>query len=344
MKRIHAIIAGLIPVLALTAACGSSAAPSTAAGGPSAANTPLDHVTLTLNWYPYGEHAALYYGVKDGIFAKYGIDLTIDPGTGSGPTITAVGAGQSQFGWADSASLLVAVTKGEPVKSIGVYLQNTPASVQFFTSKNITSPAQIKGMTIAGTAGDALSKTFPLFLKLNGLSPSDVTIQNTNAAGKLSAVISGQTGALLGNANDQGPTIAQKTGKPMTAMRFSDYGLNYYSDGLITSNAELASDPGLVKRMVEATSAAWVAAAENPQAAVDAMAGVNPEEPPASVLLTEFKLTLTLLHTAATKYDPPGEDTVADWQATISTLTLAGLIPAVQPPSTYWAENMALKG
>lgn len=339
MRRTRAVIMSLIPVLALTAACGSNAASPAAPGG-----APADDVTLTLNWYPYGEHAALYYGVKQGIFAKYGINLSIQPGSGSGPTITAVGAGQSQFGWADTASLLVAVGKGEPVKSLGVYLQSTPASVQYFASKHITSPSQLKGLTIAGTAGDALSKTFPLFLKLNGLSQSDVTIQNTNAAGKLSAVISGQTAALLGNANDQGPTIADKTGQPMAAMRFSDHGLNYYSDGLITSDSELASDPGLVKRMVEAVSASWTAAAADPQAAAGAMAGVSPEEPPTSVLLTEFKLTLTLLHTAATEKDAPGADTEADWQNTISTLTLAGLIPSVRPPADFWAQNVALKG
>ncbi|MEV8411126.1 hypothetical protein AB0R12_36805, partial [Streptomyces niveus] len=29
------------------------------------------------NWYPYGEHAPFYYGVKEKIFEKHGIDLEI---------------------------------------------------------------------------------------------------------------------------------------------------------------------------------------------------------------------------------------------------------------------------
>ena len=45
---------------------------------------PLRKVTLMLNWYPYGEHAAFYYGLDKGFFKDAGIDLTIQPGGGSG--------------------------------------------------------------------------------------------------------------------------------------------------------------------------------------------------------------------------------------------------------------------
>lgn len=334
--KLRTTVSCLLAVTALAAGCGSGARPATAGKS-------LDKVTLTLNWYPYGEHAPLYYGVKHGVFAKYGIDLTIQAGKGSGPTIQAVGGGNSDFGWADTPALMQAVGKGVPVKSLGVYLQNTPASVQFFTSQGITSPAGLKGKRIAGTAGDALSKTFPIFLAHNGLAPSDVAIQNTDAAGKLAAVISGQVDALLGNANDQGPTIQGKTGKPMTEMRFSQFGLDYYGDGLIASDRELAK-ADLVKRMVEAVSESWADAVADPAAAVAAMAGVNPQTPPAGVLSQELATTLTLLHTSSTAGKAPGADTAADWQATVDTITKAGLVPSAQPVSAYWDESVALKG
>ncbi|CAO0825263.1 ABC transporter substrate-binding protein OS=Streptomyces microflavus OX=1919 GN=G3I39_10820 PE=4 SV=1 [Streptomyces microflavus] len=49
--------------------------------------------------------------------------------------------------------------QGVKVKSLGVFLQTTPASVQSFDAKGIAT-ADLKGRTIAGTA-EALSKTFP---------------------------------------------------------------------------------------------------------------------------------------------------------------------------------------
>jgi NitT/TauT family transport system substrate-binding protein len=168
-------------------------------------------------------------------------------------------------------------------------------------------------------------------------------MQNTDAAGKIASVISGKADALIGNANDQGPTIHGKTGRPVTVMRFSDYGLTYYSDGLIASTGELAKTD-LVSRMVKATSEAWTEASAHPQDAVAAMAGASAQAPPASVLLEQFNTTLTLLHTSTTVGKAPGADTEADWQSTVSLMAQAGLIPSAQPVTTYWDESAALKG
>ncbi|MEV6603101.1 ABC transporter substrate-binding protein [Kutzneria sp. NPDC051319] len=327
MKPPRSVLFGLIAVLAaVTAGCAPGA------GGAAAG----DKVTLLLNWYPYGEHAPFYYGKQQGVFAKYGIDLTIQPGQGSGRTVQATAAGQADFGWADTPALLSAVDQGMHVVSTGVYLQTTPASVQFFGDKGIRTPADLKGRTVASTAGDALSRTFPIWLKANGLSPDDVQLQNTDAAGKIAAVISGRTDALLGNATDQGPTVQEKAGRPVTAMRFADHGLNFFSDGLITATGNLTAKKDLVSRMAEATSQAWQQAAKDPDAAVAAMRGASAQLPSAAVLAQQFAATLTLLHTAATKDLPPGVDDESDWRATISVLATAGLIKVARAPSAYW--------
>ncbi len=90
-----------------------------------------------LNWYPYGEHAGFYYGLEKGIFRDAGIDLTIQPGGGSTQTVQAVAAGKVDFGYADTPALLRTIAAGADVKSIGVFLQTTPAAVQFFADKNM---------------------------------------------------------------------------------------------------------------------------------------------------------------------------------------------------------------
>jgi NitT/TauT family transport system substrate-binding protein len=141
---------------------------------------------------------------------------------------------------------------------------------------------------------------------------------------------------LLGNATDQGPTVQEKAGKPVTAMRFADHGLNFFSDGLITASGNLTAKKDLVRRMAEATSAAWQQAAQDPKAAVAAMRGASAQLPSAAVLAQQFAATLTLLHTDATKSLPPGTDDESDWRATISVLADAGLIKHPQSPSAYW--------
>ncbi|MEN8654443.1 ABC transporter substrate-binding protein [Streptomyces sp. 21So2-11] len=336
------LLIGLVPLmLVATAACGDDGAGTST----SDSGKKLDKVTLTLNWYPYGEHAPFYYGKQKKIFEKHGIDLTIRAGQGSQKTVQATAAGQSDFGWADTPAVLAGVDQGIKVKSLGVFLQTTPASVQFFSAQGVRTPADLKGKTIAGTAGDALSKTFPSFLKKNGLSESDVKVQNTDPAGKIAAVISGKTDALLGYASDQGPTMQAKAKKDVGYLRFSEHGLNFYSNGLIAGQKSLTgSRAAVAKRMVKAVSESWTAAEKAPGPAVASMDGASEQLPPKAVLSEQFKTTLSLLHTEATEGKAPGVNTEADWQQTIDVFAEAGMVKNPKDVSEYWDATTALKG
>ncbi|MEU0834097.1 ABC transporter substrate-binding protein [Streptomyces sp. NPDC056231] len=334
------LLIGVVPLVLLATACGGNdASTSTSDSGKK-----LDKVTLTLNWYPYGEHAPFYYGKQQKIFEKHGIDLTIQAGQGSQKTVQATAAGQTDFGWADTPALLAAVDQGVQVKSLGVFLQTTPASVQSFDSKGIGSPADLKGKTIAGTAGDALSKTFPIFLKKNNIDASEVKVQNTDPAGKIAAVISGKTDGLLGYASDQGPTMQEKAKKTVSYLRFSENGLNFYSNGLLAGQKLLGSRSELAGRMVQAVSEAWAAAAKAPEPAVAAMDGASEQLPPKTVLAEQFKTTLTLLHTTSTEGKAPGVNNEADWQQTIDVFAEAGMVSKPKSVAEYWDAKTALKG
>ncbi|WP_326815453.1 ABC transporter substrate-binding protein [Streptomyces sp. NBC_01763] len=334
------LLIGVVPLVLLATACGGNDASTTTGES----GKKLDKVTLTLNWYPYGEHAPFYYGKQQKIFEKHGIDLTIQAGQGSQKTVQATAAGQTDFGWADTPALLAAVDQGVRVKSLGVFLQTTPASVQSFDAKGIGSPADLKGKTIAGTAGDALSKTFPIFLKKNNIDESDVKVQNTDPAGKIAAVISGKTDGLLGYASDQGPTMQDKAKKSVSYLRFSENGLNFYSNGLLAGQKLLASKSELAGRMAKAVSEAWAAAEKAPGPAVAAMDGASEQLPPKNVLAEQFKTTLTLLHTASTEGKAPGVNNEADWQQTIDVFAEAGMVAEPKAVGEYWDAKTALKG
>lgn len=336
--RLRAIAAVLLaPAVALTAtACGGGQTEQVT----SDSGETLTKVTLTLNWYPYGEHAPFYYGKKNGIYEKHGIALQIKAGQGSQKTVQATGAGQTDFGWADTPALLAAVDKGVPVQSIGVYLQTTPASVQSFSSAGIEEPADLEGKTIAGTAGDALSQTFPVFLQRNGLSESDVKVQNTDPAGKMAAVMSGQADGLMGFANDQGPTMHAKSGKEMSYLRYADFGLNFFSNGLIVGERLQGGEAELVEQMAAATSESWTAAAQDPSGAVDSMAGASEQLPAEEVLAEQFEATRALLHTPATEGEAPGVNAKSDWKKTVSVFHEAGVIEEAKAPSEYWQASV----
>ena len=106
----------------------------------------------------------------------------------------------------------------------------------------------------------------------------------------------------------------------------------------------LQKDPDLVKKMVAATQESWAAAEKDPEAAVEAMKGASEQLPSARSLLEQFKTTLTLLHTDATKGKAPGVNTEEDWKETIETFQQTGIISKAPEPSAYWEESVAPEG
>jgi len=331
--------AALSATALLLTACAPSTSSGTEAESPAAADA--TDVTLMLNWYPYGEHAPFYYGLEEGIFADHGINLTIEAGQGSTKTAQAVGADQVQFGWADTPAVLANVDKGVTIKSVGVFLQTTPSSVQVFADSGVKEPADLAGKTIAVSAGDAPTTTFPLYLEAAGVPEDAVTQQNLDPAGKISAMLTDKVDGLIGFAHDQGPTIAAKSGRDITYLRYSDVGLNFYSNGLIASDDTISSDPELVKEMVAATSEAYAAAAEDPDAAVAAMEGKDPQMPAADVLTEQWKQTIDLLHTDATEGEAPGVNSPDDWAATLDVLSSSGLIAEGTTAEDYFDDSFA---
>src|SRR5699024_432483 len=172
--------------------------------------------------------------------------------------------GHVDFGWADTPAVISNIDKGVQVKSIGVYLQTTPSAVQVFDDSGIETVEDLKGKTIAVSAGDAPTTTFPMFLEAAGLSEDDVKQENLDAAGKMAATLSDKVDGLIGFAHDQGPTLAAESGKSMNYLRYADQDINFYSNGLIASDAYLEDNPELAANMMAATSEAFEAAIENP--------------------------------------------------------------------------------
>ncbi|MBR8744087.1 ABC transporter substrate-binding protein [Nocardiopsis sp. MG754419] len=331
---------------ALTAlVAGASALALVACGGGGAADGgDTTDVSLQLNWYPYGEHAPFYYGVEEGIFEEHGISLTVDAGQGSAKTVQSVGQQSYDFGWADAPALLTNIDQGVDVRSVGVFLQSTPSAVQFFSDTGISEPEDLQGRTIAVSAGDAVTTTFPLYLEAVGLSDEDVEQQNLDAAGKNAAMMSGQVDGLIGFAHDQGPKIADESGREVSYLRYTDAGLNFYSNGLIAHTSTIADDPDLVERMVAATSEAFAAAQEAPEDAVAAMEGRDPQLPDAGVLLEQWEETIELLATENTEGQAPGVNADEDWRQTIEVLTEAGLIDEAKPTEEYYDPSFTVGG
>ena len=253
-----------------------------------------EKVVLLLNWYVYSEHAPFFLGKERGYFDQEGIDLDIQEGRGSGVTVQAVAAGTATFGYADVATMIKAASKGAPVTAVGVALQTSPMSAMGFADRNIRKPEDIKGKTVAVTPGDSMSQIWPLFLKKTGLKESDFKTVSGDAQTKLNAVMNNQADLLLGYVMDQAIKLQDATKKPVTPIRFADYGVNMVSSGIIVQKDYLKAHPDVVKRFMRAATRSLEEAAKNPDAAVDAMLKANPKSGVKETALVGMKNTASL--------------------------------------------------
>jgi NitT/TauT family transport system substrate-binding protein len=166
--------------------------------------------------------------------------------------------------------------------------------VMGFADKNIRKPADIKGKTVATTPGDSMSQIWPLFLKKTGLKESDFKTVSGDATTKLNAVINGRADLLLGYVMDQSMKIKDATGKDVYPIKFSDYGINLVSSGVITNTDYLKDHQDLVKRFLAATVQSIQEASKHPRDAAQAILNAVPKGGKIDTLTQGFELTIPL--------------------------------------------------
>jgi NitT/TauT family transport system substrate-binding protein len=304
----------------------------------SRAQKKMDKVTLRLNWFAYGEHAGFAYGLKKGIYENEGIDLTILEGNGSGPVVQAIGGGNDRFGYADAYAMAGLVAKGVPVKMIADYVQTSPLSIIYFADKGIKTPKDLEGKKVSFTAGDAIHQAFQALLKVNNVDKSTVHEVYFDPRGKLTAVLTGQVDAMGGYYTTQAGQLEEAAkGKKVGYFRYVDFGVNALSQGLFVHTKYLG-DRDLNCRMVRASSRAWSEAAKHQEEAAKILVEQFPKAGRVELNLSQWKDTVDLMYTAASKGKAAGWMAAADWDTLLNLQKTYGNIQT-KPAAEYYTNE-----
>lgn len=277
-----------------------------------------DAVSFRLNWYMSGWMAPFFYGHQQGYYKDEGIDITLSEGRGSGPTVQLIGAGSEMFGFADVATMILAASKGVPVKSVASILNVNDAGVISLEGTNIKTAKDLIGKRIAITAGDSASATFPAVLAANNIKREQVTLVQVDAAAKPVLVMEKKADALLGGLSDQ-VFLIQEKGFKTEAITFADLGVSLVGFSVITNEDIIAKNPDLVRRFVKATSRAWEAARKNPQSVMSSLQTVKPDFD-IERGLKQLNVMIALMDTPNTKGKPAGYHSETDWAALLKLL------------------------
>lgn len=211
--------------------------------------TSLTQVRLPLGYIPDIQFSPLYVAVDKGYFREAGIEITFDYSMETDITAL-VGANQLQFGVVSGEQVLLARGQGLPIIYVAAWFQKYPVSVVAMADQNIHSPADLRGKTI-GLPGLYGANYIGLraLLHAGGLSESDVKLDSINYT-QVEALATGRDQAVSVYTNNE-PVQLRSQGYNLTELRVADYA-QLASNGLITNEKTLASNPTLVRSMVRA--------------------------------------------------------------------------------------------
>lgn len=288
--------------------------------------TAADRLTVRLDWTPWGSQAPFHLAAKKGLFAKYDLDVVLEDGNGSVATVQIVGNGEYDVGHASLAPMVIARSKGLPVKAIAGFIKQNDIGLLVPKDSGISGPADLKGKKIAFTAGSLEAPFIDRFLAAGKLTRNDVDLISVDAAGKAGLYMAGRSDAAFSSGPFFLAVVASQ--RPSNAIRFADQGLEFPSFGLMATEKSIASKREALKRFTSVVAGTWAYILDGHQdEAVQAIIAARPQAKlnPA-VLRQQIDTLKDYTMTDATKSLPFGTMAAADWKRAVEVLAEGGLV------------------
>jgi NitT/TauT family transport system substrate-binding protein len=211
-----------------------------------------DKVTKATNWKAQAEHGGYYQAVATGLYAKYGLDVTIRQG---GPQIDnnmLMLAGRVDFNMGgNSDSVFTFVEKNLPFRAVAAIFQKDPQVLMSHPGVGNDSLAALKGKKLLISKAGQVS-FYPYFKKLYGFTDEMVVPYTFNLAPFLADKQSSQQGYVTSE-----PFSAMKAGVTPVVHLLADNGYKTYSTTIEVSQKLIDEKPDLVQRFVDASILGW---------------------------------------------------------------------------------------
>ena len=226
----------------------------------------LTKIRLPLGYIPNVQFAPLYVAVEKGYFREAGLDVEFDYSFET-DAMALVGAGEIPFAVVSGEQVLLARSQGLPVVYVAAWYQQYPVAVVSKAVQGITSPSDLKGKNIGlpGLFGANYIGLEALLFSAN-LSDADVTLNSIGFTQVESLATDQVQAASVYAANE--PVQLRAQGYDVNELRVGDY-VQLASNGLVTNEATLESNPELVRAMVTAFLKGLAATIENPDEAYE---------------------------------------------------------------------------
>ena len=300
---------------------------STARAASTAHAAEFQGVTIMTDGTAEAMHSPLYLAAKKGWFRESGLDVTIKDGRGSANTVTLVGSGQIDFGFANIGAMIIAASKGVPVVATGTLVRvNGTGLVMLKDKPLLRSQEDCRGKEILYNTASIERQLLTGWLALGGMKPTDVKLIGVDGSAKVPSFVAGKGDAAVGPVPFYAGLLEAKGG--INSLGFAEAGQSLLDTGIFTSTSLAKSRPAAAAAFTKAVSRAFAYAVDGHiEESVDAMIAMRPDaqiDRKGSIAI--FNSYIPYVYSKTTKGKPVGYISAEDVDGTIQTLSSIGLI------------------
>ncbi|MGZ4955174.1 MAG: EAL domain-containing protein, partial [Methylobacter sp.] len=221
-------------------------------------------IHLQLRWHHQFQFAGYYAALEKGYYKDAGLDVIIHEGTPEKKPVQEVLQGHAQYGEANS-ELLLERLRGAPLVALAAIYQHSPSVLIARKDAAISSPDNLIGKKIM-LMDQTVDADFVAMFNNEGMDinhlhviPSSYEIQD---------LIDGKVDAFNSYLSNE-PYFLKQQGIEFTVLNPRNYGVDFYSDILFTTEDEIKQHPERVKAFRQASLEGWYYAMDHPQEIID---------------------------------------------------------------------------
>ncbi len=232
-------------------------------------------IKFALDWRFEGPAAPYFVAIDQGYYADEGLDVSIDPGSGSVEGINRVASGAYQLGFADINSLVKFRDNpaNAPLQAVQMVYDTPAFAIITMKRTGISGPKDLEGKILGAPAPDGAYAQWPIFVAANGIEASKVKIENVGFPVREPMLVKGDVDAITGFWFSSYMNLKANGAKDddIVVMLMKDYGVDLYGNVIIVNPEFAKSNPDAVKGFVKATIRGIQETIRNPEAAIDAL-------------------------------------------------------------------------